>query len=152
MRLKTLAAIVSFRLIGLELWRTYGASAQRSERSADTCAYRKSHSAVFTNVTLLHCTQNSPEYQFAGTGRRTSATRDQTRSDRNLFSTRLVETVPWSRIYRTSRSADKNTGSAPKKGSCGPWQYAETPASMSSTFACRSAWTNSFARSGQQHR
>ena len=29
------------------------------------CAYRKSHSAVFTNVTLLHCAQNLPQYQFA---------------------------------------------------------------------------------------
>jgi hypothetical protein len=29
------------------------------------CAYRKSHSAVFTNVTLVHCTKNLPQYQFA---------------------------------------------------------------------------------------
>jgi len=29
------------------------------------CAYRKSHSLVFTNVTLLHCAQNLPQYQFA---------------------------------------------------------------------------------------
>jgi hypothetical protein len=26
---------------------------------------RKSHSAVFNNVTLLHCAQNLPQYQFA---------------------------------------------------------------------------------------
>jgi len=30
-----------------------------------TCAHRKFHSAVFTNVTLLHCAQNLPQYQFA---------------------------------------------------------------------------------------
>jgi hypothetical protein len=29
------------------------------------CAYRKSYSAVFTNVALLHCAQNLPQYQFA---------------------------------------------------------------------------------------
>jgi len=29
------------------------------------CAYRKSHSAVFTNVALLLCAQNLPQYQFA---------------------------------------------------------------------------------------
>jgi len=28
------------------------------------CAYRKSHSAVFPNVALLHCAQNLPQYQF----------------------------------------------------------------------------------------
>jgi len=33
-----------------------------------TCAYRKSHSAVLTNVTLLRCAQNLPQYQFVGTG------------------------------------------------------------------------------------
>src|SRR5260370_18609570 len=35
------------------------------KRWSTVCAYRKSHSAVFTNVTLLHCTQNLPQYKFA---------------------------------------------------------------------------------------
>ena len=35
------------------------------ERIAAGCAYRKPHSAVFTKVTLLHCAQNLPQYQFA---------------------------------------------------------------------------------------
>jgi hypothetical protein len=30
-----------------------------------SCAYQKSHSAAFTNGTLLHCAQNLPQYQFA---------------------------------------------------------------------------------------
>ena len=30
-----------------------------------TCAYRKAYSAVSTNVTLLHCAQDLPQYQFA---------------------------------------------------------------------------------------
>jgi len=30
-----------------------------------SATYRKSHSTVFTNVTLLHCAQNLPQYQFA---------------------------------------------------------------------------------------
>src|SRR5260370_20313208 len=33
--------------------------------SVHVCPYRKSHSAVSTNVTLLHCAQNLPQYQFA---------------------------------------------------------------------------------------
>ena len=43
------------------------ANSKKSDRirSARTCACRKSHSAVFTNVTLLHCAQNLPQYQFA---------------------------------------------------------------------------------------
>ena len=32
--------------------------------NSPSTGYRKSHSAVFTNVTLLHCAQNLPQYQF----------------------------------------------------------------------------------------
>jgi len=37
--------------------------------SSEACAYRRSHSAVFTYVTLLHCAPNLPQYQF-GAARR----------------------------------------------------------------------------------
>ena len=36
-----------------------------SEDSPCDCAHRRSHSAVSTNVALLHCAQNLPQYQFA---------------------------------------------------------------------------------------
>jgi hypothetical protein len=39
-----------------------GSQVEHDIRQIGDCAYRKSHSAVFTNVTLLHCAQNLPQY------------------------------------------------------------------------------------------
>jgi hypothetical protein len=80
-------------------------------KKISVCAYRKSHSAVFTNVTLLHCAQNWPQYQFARDTLRAieqnkrgivglfSTKLNMKRSNRrSVFIERRRDNLPWSRL------------------------------------------------------